>query len=489
MLFNSIHFLVFFPVVVCLYFLLPHRWRWALLLVTSYYFYMCWKMEYIFLILISTVVAYLTAMGMSRSEKEKTRKTYLVLSLLVNLGLLFGFKYFNFFNDNARILFDRFNILYSVPTFRVLLPVGISFYTFQTLSYTIDVYRGETPVQKHLGYFAVYVSFFPQLVAGPIERSGRLLPQFFEKHGFSYSRATSGLKLMLWGFFKKIVIADRLAVLVNSVYNEPSAFPGTPVLVATFFFAFQIYCDFSGYSDIAIGSARIMGFELMENFRQPYFSRSISEFWKRWHISLSTWFRDYLYIPLGGNRVSRPKWYYNLMATFVVSGLWHGANWTFLCWGALHGLFLVTENILGPPARSIARALSINTGATFFKGIAMVWTFFLVCAAWVLFRANSLHDVGILMNSLVSDPGQYLDVSAIGLSFRGMGLKTVDLVQSFVFIGVLLAYDIIDTRYDFWKLVDARPLLVRWTIYYAIIILILFFSPYNKAQNFIYFQF
>ncbi|MCE7945771.1 MAG: MBOAT family protein, partial [Chlorobi bacterium CHB1] len=304
MLFHSLEFIIFFPVVVAIYFLAPLRFRQFFLLLASYYFYMCWKAEYAVLILLSTGIDYVAALHMHKTS-------------------------------------GRGNIFYEFPLFDILLPVGISFYTFQTLSYTIDVYRSEKTPERNFIKFALYVTFFPQLVAGPIERSTRLLPQFDHEHKFDANRVVSGLRLMLWGFFKKLVIADRLALYVNEVYNNPADYTGLPVIIATYFFAFQIYCDFSAYSDIAIGAARVLGFDLMKNFRQPYLAQSIGEFWKRWHISLSTWFRDYLYIPLGGNRVSRLRWYVNLMAVFLISGLWHGANWTFVVWGALHGSYFV----------------------------------------------------------------------------------------------------------------------------------------------------
>ena len=330
MFFNSLEFAVFFPIVVGLYLLTPERFRWTLLLAASYYFYAAWKAEYLILILVSTLIDYTVALRMEKASNPAKRRSWLIVSLCSNLGILFSFKYFNFFNDSVRTVFDQFNIFYDVPAFEVLLPVGISFYTFQTLSYTIDVYRGQRPAERHIGIFALYVAFFPQLVAGPIERSTRLLPQFFKKVELTYERTVDGLRLMLWGFFKKLVIADRVGAYVDVVYASPDDHSGMTVLIATYFFAFQIFCDFSGYSDIAIGSARILGYDLMDNFRRPYFSKSISEFWRRWHISLSTWFRDYVYIPLGGNRVVKWRWYYNLMVVFVVSGLWHGANWTFV---------------------------------------------------------------------------------------------------------------------------------------------------------------
>jgi len=298
MLFNSLHFLVFFPVVVIIYFLLPHRFRWILLLLSSYYFYMSWEPEYVLLIMVSTLIDYFAGLKIGETDDRVKRKKFLYASLIVNLGLLFTFKYFNFFSDNLRAFFDLISLPVDTPTLKLLLPVGISFYTFQTMSYSIDVYRGKIKPEKHLGIFAVYVSFFPQLVAGPIERAGNLLPQFFEKKDYNFERISGGLKLMIWGFFKKLVIADRVAVVVDQVFNNVTDYSGIPILLAVFFFSIQVYCDFSAYSDIAIGGAKIMGYDLMTNFRRPYFSRSIAEFWRRWHISLSTWFQDYVFTPL-----------------------------------------------------------------------------------------------------------------------------------------------------------------------------------------------
>ncbi len=348
MLFNSIEFLIFFPIVSIVHFLIPHKYRWVWLLLASYYFYMSWRIEYITLIWISTLIDYFAGRQMGKTDDRKKKRKYLLLSLFANLGLLFTFKYWNFFTSSLNIVLRAMHITYEIPYLNVVLPVGISFYTFQTLSYTIDVYRGVKSTEKHLGIFALYVAFFPQLVAGPIERSTNLLPQFFEKHNIDWRRIVDGLKLMMWGMFKKVVIADRLAVFVDRVYGNPYDYTGLSHIVATIFFAFQIYCDFSGYSDIAIGSAQVLGFNLMDNFRRPYFSRSVSEFWRRWHISLSSWFRDYVYIPMGGNRVSPKRWHFNILTVFVVSGLWHGANWTFIsqgeegiyCCGTIHYLLL-----------------------------------------------------------------------------------------------------------------------------------------------------
>lgn len=333
MLFNSFAYAIFLPIVFALYWLLPHKYRWALLLVASYYFYMSWNVKYVGLILFTTIASYVAALLMEKYENKKAKKIVLLATAVLCLGVLFFFKYFNFVSSSVAELLSLISIQFSPLTLKLLLPVGISFYTFQTLSYVIDVYRGDVKAEHHFGYYATFISFFPQLVAGPIERTENLLPQIKAQHTFDYEQATYGLKLMAWGFFKKIVIADSLSVYVSKVYNAPQSFEGFALILATVFFTFQIYCDFSGYSDIAIGTAKLMGINLMTNFKSPYFSTSIKEFWSRWHISLSTWFRDYVYIPLGGNRVSKVRHALNLLITFLVSGLWHGANWTFVLWG------------------------------------------------------------------------------------------------------------------------------------------------------------
>ena len=485
MLFNSIQFLIFFPVVMMLYFITPFKIRWILLLIASYYFYMCWKVDYIVLIIISTLIDYICSNQMAKLESKKTRKKWLLISIFSNLGILFGFKYFNFFSENIQTLFNQYNLFYEIPLFNVLLPVGISFYTFQTLSYSIDVYNGKTPAQKHLGVFAVYVSFFPQLVAGPIERSNHLLPQFFKEHKFSYDRVKSGLQKMLWGFFKKIVIADNLAILVDGVYNNLDSYTGITLLVATIFFTFQIYCDFSGYSDIAIGTARVMGFELRENFNRPYFSKSIQEFWQRWHITLSSWFKDYLYIPLGGNRVVKWKWYYNIIITFLLSGLWHGANWTFIIWGALHGIYLIFAITLNYPKKYFSqkiRKYSPKIDTTF----DVIITFILVAFAWIFFRANNLDDAIYVIKNMFTDLNEY---NNLGRQFRGIGIYLNDLIKYFFLILFLIGYSIYERTDDVWKKLQLKPSWIRWSIYYIMLYGILFLAPHSTINNFIYFQF
>jgi len=335
MLFNSFTFLIFFPVVVAVYFAIPHRFRWAWLLAASCYFYMAFIPVYIFILFFLIAIDYVAGILIEGAEGTR-RKWYLVMSIVANVGMLAVFKYFNFLNANARAVAEVFHWPYGLPALNIILPIGLSFHTFQAMSYTIEVYRGRHKAERHLGIYAIYVMFFPQLVAGPIERPQNLIHQFREVHDFDYDRVTEGVKRMAFGLFMKVVIADRLADYVNPVYNNPYTYEGLTLVIATIFFALQIYCDFAGYSQMAIGAAEVMGFKLMRNFNRPYLSRSISEFWSRWHISLSSWFRDYLYIPLGGNRVAPLRWYYNLFVTFLLSGLWHGANWTFVIWGALN---------------------------------------------------------------------------------------------------------------------------------------------------------
>ena len=464
-----------------------------LLLVASYYFYMCWKAEYLLLILVSTSIDYFAAIQMSKQTVQSKRKLYLILSLFVNLGLLFGFKYFNFFNDSLRTIFDQFNVFYDVPLFKVLLPVGISFYTFQTLSYTIDVYRKKRKPEKHLGIFALYVAFFPQLVAGPIERSTRLLPQLVQKYNFDYDRVTNGLKLMLWGFFKKVVIADRVAVIVNQVYNNPSEAAGLPLLIGTYLFAFQIYCDFSGYSDIAIGVAQVFGINLMQNFRRPYFAKSIRDFWQRWHISLSTWFRDYLYLSLGGNRTTRWRWYYNIMIVFLISGLWHGANWTFVIWGGLHGSYYLfsywTRNI----RPRLTQLFMLDKIPYVHKILRVLFIFHIVLFGWIFFRANTLSDALFIITHLFTGVGGVFNrIWELGIT-PGIFNYGFELPLSEMFIGmcaiiILGIHHLIQREQSARAWFNTKPIWIRWTIYYGLVIWILVFG-YLEPSEFIYFQF
>jgi len=426
---------------------------------------------------------------MHQTQVKARRRKYLILSLLLNLGLLFSFKYFNFFNDSLRIILTRYNIFYNIPNLKVLLPIGISFYTFQTLSYTIDVYRGKRDPERHLGIFALYVAFFPQLVAGPIERSTRLLPQFRKQHTFDYKRVTNGLKLMAWGYFQKVVIADNLAVGVDNIYNNPHGYSGLVLIVATVFFAFQIYCDFSGYTDIARGAAQIMGYDLMLNFRRPYFAKSIRDFWQRWHISLTSWFRDYFYIPLGGNRVVKWRWYYNIFIVFLVSGLWHGANWTFIIWGALHGFYLLFSIWTKDIRERLAGFTRIREFPTPRKYLRALVTFCLVLFAWVFFRANSVSDALYIVTNVHTGWGDLSMVSAIKNSLRALGLTKLELFIAVISIAILVVIHLIQRKGSLREMIAVRPAWFRWLAYYALLLSIVFFGAFNRSVPFVYFQF
>jgi D-alanyl-lipoteichoic acid acyltransferase DltB (MBOAT superfamily) len=357
MLFNSLSFLIFFLIVSSVHFALPHRFRWILLLAASCFFYMCFIPIYILILAATIAVDYAAGILIERTPNPARKKAYLIMSIVSVCAILFVFKYFNFFNNNLAALARVLHWNYPMKTLRLILPIGLSFHTFQSLSYVFEVYRGRQPAEKHFGIYSLYVMYFPQLVAGPIERPQNLLHQFKEVKRFDWQRVCNGVSLSLWGLFKKVVVADSLAIYTDTIYNNSRQHTGTSLLLATYFFAIQIYCDFSGYSDIARGISRIYGIELMNNFETPYFAKSISEFWSRWHISLSTWFRDYVYIPLGGNRVSLPRNMFNIAVVFLISGLWHGANWTFVIWGALHGIYYLVWRSLEPVASGVTRRI------------------------------------------------------------------------------------------------------------------------------------
>lgn len=482
MLFNSFQFLIFFVIVTTVYFVIQHKYRWFLLLASSCYFYMAFVPVYILILGFTIVIDYFAGIFIENAEGKK-RKLYLIISLVANIGILAVFKYYNFLNINLSFLLDSFGLENPIPLLSILLPIGLSFHTFQAMSYTIEVYRGNQKAERHFGIYSLYVMFYPQLVAGPIERPQNLLHQFREKHDFDYNRVTSGLWLMAWGLFKKVVIADRLAILVNTVYSDPEQHNSLSLIIATVFFTFQIYCDFSGYSDMAIGAAKIMGFKLMTNFNQPYRSKSISEFWKRWHISLSTWFKDYLYITLGGNRVTIPRWYLNLFIVFLISGLWHGANWTFIIWGALHGFYLVfaivTENV----------RKKINNVFLFDKipFLSVLTTFFLVAVGWVFFRANNVSDAFYIISHLFADKANIFNISSIKSIFH-LGLSVYGIFIAIGSILFMMLIHYIERKEDAWQILRTKPVYIRWSLYYLFVFIIIVFGVFEKNQ-FIYFQF
>jgi D-alanyl-lipoteichoic acid acyltransferase DltB (MBOAT superfamily) len=481
MLFNSAHFLVFFPVVVAVYFFVPHRYRWAWLLAASYYFYMAWRPPYVVILWAITAVDFAAGLLIGRARGSTTRRFFLGMSLCSNLLLLFAFKYFDFFAASIASALGAIGVLYTPPVFDLVLPLGISFHTFQAISYTVDVYRGKRPPERSLGLFALYIAFFPQLVAGPIERATHLLPQFYERHEFDYSNAVAGLRLMLWGFFKKLVIADRLAIFVNDAYAQPSACSGATLALATFFFAYQIYCDFSGYSDIAIGSARVMGFEIAGNFRRPFHADSVRDFWRRWHISLSTWFRDYLYVPLGGNRVSRARNVLNIFVVFLVSGLWHGANWTFIVWGALHGLFVVASLGFDRFGKSIGARRRQRGISSLLRSLAVLTTFGLTTFAWIFFRAASLGDAMTIVQRIFT---RAVGVSGPTIATFGVGETVVAVVA----IVALEAVHAVQAGGGRFARLSTLPLVARWLCYYLLLWSILLFGKFDE-RAFIYFQF
>ena len=493
MLFNSFSFLIFFPIVTIVFFLLPHRFRWLWLLLASCYFYMFFIPIYILILFITIAIDYTAGIMIEKSEGWQ-RKVYLIVSIVATCLVLFIFKYYNFFIYNFDSLAVLLHWNYSINYLKIILPIGLSFHTFQSLCYVIEVYKGKISAERHFGIYSLYVMFYPQLVAGPIERPQNMLPQFREEKKFDHIRVVAGLRLILLGLFKKIFIADRLAILVAGVYSDPSGFNGLPLIFATIFFAFQIYCDFSGYSDIAIGSAKVMGFRLMDNFNFPYFSSTINEFWKRWHISLSSWFRDYVYIPLGGNRVPKINWIINILITFIVSGFWHGASWTFIIWGGLHGLYIVAWDSFTILKDKIIKRFNISN-KLYDINIGPVITFLLVSFAWIFFRANSINDALYVVKNLFFGIGGQLshvyayllgneDYSAL-LSGLWPGASQIDLIIAVI---TLIGFIWFESKINFWQKIFNKSMVFRWLVYYFVIILMLFFGIFDNSQ-FIYFQF
>lgn len=473
--FNSLHFLLFYPVVAFLNFAVPRKYRWIPLLVSSYYFYMTWNAKLFFLILFTTFVSYMS--GLLMEKKPKGKKLWMIISVVASLSVLFFFKYYNFLVGSIGDLFGR------DLTLSLVLPVGISFYTFQTLSYCIDVYRGNIKTEHNFFYYALFVSFFPQLVAGPIERPDNLLPQLKAEHKFNTDDLLVGAKRMLAGFFKKIAVADTVAVYVNSVYNNPDNSNGLAIIIATLLFAVQIYCDFSGYTDIAIGCARIMGYRLMQNFDRPYSAISIKDFWDRWHISLSSWFKDYLYIPLGGNRKGYARMLFNLLVVFLLSGLWHGAEWTFVFWGLLHGVYRVVGVITHKKREKLYGKLNIDTKNQYFQILRRFITFVLVCFAWIFFRANNTKDLFVILKRLFTTFGTSTFISELGITLSGAVIAV-----SGIIITVLIDRRLTCAEYDTpggAKLFGGTALYLLWAIILAWLALL----ASDGSSAFIYFQF
>jgi len=493
MLFNSLAFVYFFPFVVALYFATPYRWRWAVLLAASYWFYGSWRPEYLLLLMTSTGVDYLSAVRMEGARTQARRRAWLGASLAVNLGMLGYFKYAGFLADALQRAVAPLGItLHDSPALHPLLPVGISFYVFQSLAYTIDVYRGTVPAERHLGRFALYVAFFPQLVAGPIERAGRLLPQFREVKRFHGGRVVSGLTRMGWGFFQKLVIADRLAPYVNEVFAGGAPQTAGAVMLASYVFYFQIYADFSGYTDIAIGGARVMGFELSENFDRAYLSPTTSALWRRWHMSLMSWFRDYLMRPLGFSRPGRPKWMRNILIVFVVSGLWHGAAWTFVAWGLVNAVFVIvgdsTRRRRDRAWERAAGALSgrwAGAGALLLRAraaMAPVIVFNLMALSLIFFRASSLPRALEMFGTLATRPETLLSLGG------GLPLPPWELMLAVAAVALFLLVDGVGRARGWPERLSLQPAWVRWSTAYALGLSVLMFGELNVVE-FFYFQF
>ncbi len=487
MTFTTLTFILFLALFFPLYWGLRNRTAQnALIVLASYFFYGWWDFRFCALMLIASLLDYGVGLGLNRAQNPGTRRLILTLGLAGNIGMLGFFKYFNFFAENFRVMAAGIGWQVDPVTLHIVLPVGISFYTFQTMCYSIDVYRGRLRATPRLIEYLAYVSFFPQLVAGPIERATNLLPQFFAKRSFQYDRAVNGCRQILWGCFKKMVIADNLGPLVDEAFADPSRFSGGELAMATLFFAFQIYCDFSAYSDIAIGVARLLGFELMRNFAYPYFSQSMGEFWRRWHISLTTWFKDYVYFPLGGNRVSPPRWAFNVMATFLLSGFWHGASWSFVVWGALNGLAILPTRLSAKPQSGrTSEAPGGNEDLPRLRTLGrMALTFGVVCLGWVFFRAKTLADAALILRKITSSVwSQEGLVDLLAFAWRGH-LAAGNLA----ILLLLVAVEWFSRRQPHPLCCDRLPAGVRWLIYTALVWSILCLGTFGGTQ-FIYFRF
>ena len=494
MLFNSLDFLIFFPVVVLIYFIIPRKIRYIWLLVASYYFYMCWNTKYALLIGISTLITYISGLIIGKCQKGWSKKLVVALSFISNLGILVFYKYFDFILENINVVLGKCDMQLVSNPFDIILPVGISFYTFQALSYTVDVYRKEIEPEKNPLKYALFVSFFPQLVAGPIERSKNLLNQMKNIENikvWNYDRVANGFILMVFGMFQKMVIADRVSIFVDSVYNNLHAVGTMETVFAAIGFSIQIYCDFAAYSTIAIGAAKVMGFELMENFDTPYFAASIKEFWRRWHISLSSWFKDYLYIPLGGNRKGKIRKYFNLMVTFLVSGLWHGASWNYVIWGGLHGIYQVFGEILAPVRKKLVKVFKVNDGVFSYKLGQILFTFSLTSLTWVFFRAETIREALYFFKRMftVWNPWVFFNE---GLYEYGLDRVEVNILFAALFVLLLAEFLKYFKKQRISEFLMEQNLWFRWIVVIGMIVACVVYGEYGisfDSNQFIYFQF
>jgi len=504
MVFYSYTFLLFFLAVAILYFTISHKYRWIILLASSYYFYMCWKAEYVIILAVATLWDYLLAIAIAKASTGGKRKLFLVISLFLNLGTLFLFKYLNLFTGSLQALFSRFNIMVNIPALKLLLPVGISYYTFKKISYIVDVYRDRHNLEKHLGRFALYVSFFPELIAGPIDRGKDLLPQFKIQHRPEFKRIIDGLKLLAWGMFKKVVIADRLAIFVNQVYDHPGDYGGVSLTLATLFFSIQIYADFSGYTDMAIGIAQVLGYRLGDNFDRPYFARSIKDFWRRWHISFTTWLRDYLFLPVAYSLSRRIKkdWVLNIikteswiyitgtMITMSLCGLWHGAGWTFIVWGSLHGLYLVVSHLTGKTRKKIRKKLLPPLLKQPYRYLRVFFTFSMVSVLWVFFRAGSISEAVHILSRMFS-PGEWgtfvLEKEWLK-KFVLFGQPAQEFIIAILTVGFLILIHTLQPHEGMRSMFSKKRFWLRWVFYILLALMIMNLGVVEEVP-FIYAEF
>lgn len=483
MLFNSIGYLFFLPVIVLLYYFLPFRWRWVILLAASYFFYLLWRVEFVLVLMSATVVSWFAARQMGKLSNKRQRLKYLVLSLVINLGMLVFFKYLGFFTEIANQIAGITGKNCAIPYFNILLPIGISFYTFQTMGYTIDVYRGVIKPEKNIGIYALFVSFFPLILAGPIERGRRLIPQFRIRHDFDPQMFTSGLRLILWGLFKKIVIADRLSIFVSAIFSEPQYFHGLEIGIGIILKMMQVYADFSGYTDIAIGSARLMGFKLSPNFNRPFSAQSIASFWSRWHISLTTWLRDYVYFSLPFKYHGKTvDWRVNLnlLITFVLVGFWHGPYWNYIIFGFLHGCFMVLANVSKPVMSNLNHISGLDKAPGLLKKLNMAATFILVCSTGFFFGQHPLSDSFLMIGNLT-------DFSHTGTAILEM-LKNNDFILGIVLVIFMLWFEYLVAAKSFASKFMGKSITIRYAAYLFMLFFILVFGVFSN-QKFFYFQF
>ncbi len=477
--FTSLQYLVFLVISCLVYFILKKKLKMYWLLICSYYFYLCWSPKYSLLMLFSTLITYLSGILISKSKKAKVKKLWVFLAVTINIGILILFKYYSFLIDAINPIINKIFSLTIPDSLNLLLPIGISFYTFKAISYTIDVYRNDTKVEKNIFRYALFVSFFPEIIAGPIDKSKDLLPQLNKEHKFSWDNIHKGSLLITIGFFYKLVIADRAAIVVNQIFNNLNNYTnggGIYLIVASLLYTMQIYFDFNALSIIAKGSAKILGYDIINNFKLPYFATSIKDFWRRWHISLSSWFKEYLYFPLGGSKKGFIRTQINIMIVFIVSGLWHGAAWTFIIWGTLHGLYQVVENII------FKKRMQNDTLVS--KIVGLIVTFCLVSFAWIFFRANSLYDAWIFIKNLLNF-GMAMDINLLGMNLLEFIILGIALLVVFIL-------EILSTKIDLIKTFYQKNIILRWSLYYILIFSIIIFGIYGpgfSTQEFIYIQF